>query len=124
MRDFDLFSDADGNEVDKVIEKLKEVGIASGSVDGVVLTTSKEETTEELRRKKKRRPRKELKRLPKFLFSFLQMRKIVFDIVETSTGSAAGPIISHAGKQILDIVPGEVLLDSFSAYSKLGYGCS
>ncbi|RZC72563.1 hypothetical protein C5167_048048 [Papaver somniferum] len=37
----DLGSDADGNEVDKLIEKLQGVGIASGSADGAVLTTSK-----------------------------------------------------------------------------------
>ncbi|KAI3901801.1 hypothetical protein MKW98_013916 [Papaver atlanticum] len=37
----DLFSDTDGNEVDKVTEKLQGVGIASGSADGAVLTTSK-----------------------------------------------------------------------------------
>ncbi|KAI3994683.1 hypothetical protein MKX01_002299 [Papaver californicum] len=43
--------------------------------------------------------------------------KIVLNIVEMGTGSAAGPISSHAGKQILATVPGEVVLDSFGAFS-------
>ncbi|XP_026434688.1 senescence/dehydration-associated protein At3g51250-like isoform X2 [Papaver somniferum] len=35
------------------------------------------------------------------------------------TESAAGPISPNAGKQILDTVPGQVVLDSFGAFSRV-----
>ncbi|KAI3920524.1 hypothetical protein MKX01_000863 [Papaver californicum] len=43
--------------------------------------------------------------------------KIVLNIVEMGTGSSAGPISSHAGKQILATVPGEIVLESFGAFN-------
>ncbi|KAI3901825.1 hypothetical protein MKW92_047715 [Papaver armeniacum] len=48
-----------------------------------------------------------------------QRSKIVLNIVEMGTGSAAGPISSNAGKQILATVPGQVVLDSFGAFSRV-----
>ncbi|KAI3943750.1 hypothetical protein MKW98_004255 [Papaver atlanticum] len=56
----------DGNEVDKVTEKLQGVGIASGSADGAVLTTSKGK--EQLKRFPGGKIKKKLK-LPNLIFN-------------------------------------------------------
>ncbi|RZC53006.1 hypothetical protein C5167_011860 [Papaver somniferum] len=43
--------------------------------------------------------------------------KTVLNIIEMGTGSAVGPISSHAGGEILATGPGKVLLDSIGAFS-------
>lgn len=54
-----------------------------------------------------------------------KMSKALLDGVGLATGSVMGPVMrSQAGKGFLNMVPGEVLLASLDAVSKLSYTCN